>query len=326
VFDLFLRNKYSGIIVFVIVTMLTSCSENKQELLKVGSTVWPGYEPLYLGREKGFIKKENVHLVEFLSASQVIQAFRNKAIDLAALTLDEVLLLVNDGFNPAIILVMDFSDGADAIIAKKKYKTFNELKGKKIGYENSALGAYFLSRALDVHAMHADEVILVPMNVNETENSLRQGYVDAVVTFEPSRTRLIESGYSELFNSKKLKNEIVDVMIVRKEVLNQKRKEIQKLIGDWFITLEYFYENKPESMKIMNERLRLSDSGLLTAFNTIRIPLKGENIQMLGDRYNKGALTQVLEKLHKEMVDAKLLKSTIEVEGLSDSSIILGKQ
>lgn len=313
------------VILIVMFAMLASCAEREQELLKIGSTLWPGYEPLYLGREKGFIKKEEVHLVEFLSASQVIQAFKNKAIDLAALTIDEVLHLVNEGFDPVIILIVDFSDGADAIVSKKNYKTLNDLEGKKIGYESSALGAYFLSRALSMHNMESSDVILVPMNVNETERALKRGYVDAVVTFEPSRSRLIESGYLEIFNSKKLQGEIVDVMVVRRDVLRQKRQEIQQLINNWFVSLEYFYQNKNESMMIMNKRLRLSGSGLETAFNTIRLPLKGENMLMLGDGHNKGSLSLVIDKLHKEMVDTKLLKSTVSIDDLYDNSFVQGK-
>ena len=59
----------------------------------LGTNVWPGYEPLYLARSLGYWDDSSVKLVEYSSASQVIRAFRNDAIHIAALTLDEVLLL-----------------------------------------------------------------------------------------------------------------------------------------------------------------------------------------------------------------------------------------
>jgi len=116
------------LLMVVISIFLMSCSKNEKELLKVGTTLWPGYEPLYLGREKGFLSRENVHLVEYLSASQVIQAYRNNAIDVAALTMDEVLILASEGFEPVVILVLDSSYGGDAIISKSKYHSLSEEK------------------------------------------------------------------------------------------------------------------------------------------------------------------------------------------------------
>lgn len=52
-----------------------------------------------------------MRLVEFSSAFQAIQPFRDNLIDAAALTLDEVLLLLEAGERLKIILVMGFQGG-----------------------------------------------------------------------------------------------------------------------------------------------------------------------------------------------------------------------
>lgn len=58
--------------------------------LRIGTLVWPGYEPLYLARERGYLDPKSVRLVEYPSNSEVTRAFRNRAIEAAALTFDEV--------------------------------------------------------------------------------------------------------------------------------------------------------------------------------------------------------------------------------------------
>lgn len=50
--------KYLFIIIFIILTY--SCNQNN-EILKVGTNVWPGYEPIYIAREIGKLD-ENIKL------------------------------------------------------------------------------------------------------------------------------------------------------------------------------------------------------------------------------------------------------------------------
>lgn len=303
-------------------TLLMSCSNDKKDFFKIGTTLWPGYEPFYLGREKGIVNKEEFHLVEYLSASQVIQAFRNNAIDAAALTMDEVLILASEGFDPVVILVLDSSYGGDAIISKAKYQSFDDLKGKKVGYESSALGAYFLSRALNKNNLTKQNIILVPMNVNETERALKAGDVDAVVTFEPARTRLIESGYREIFSSRDIPDEILDVLIVRRSMLTEKSKSLTNLVDNWFASLDYFNKNRSESLGIMNQRLKLSKAGLLTAFDGIVFPDRNQNIKMLGKKEGEGGLLDVTNNLMDEMIINNLLDNKFEINDIYKSEML----
>ena len=53
--------------------VVTSCVDNTVPVLKLGTNVWPGYEPLYLARSKGFLDNEQVHLVEMSSASKLFK-------------------------------------------------------------------------------------------------------------------------------------------------------------------------------------------------------------------------------------------------------------
>lgn len=312
---------YSLIMCIIFVASLISCSK-ENELLKIGATVWPGYEPLYLARETGFIEKNQFHMVEYLSASQVMQSYRNDVIDIAALTMDEVLVLIGEGFDPVVILVLDSSFGADAIIAKPKYKNIVDLKNKRIGYEGTALGAYVLSRALHKNNLKADDVELVLMNVNETERELKRGGVEAVVTFEPSRSRLLESGYREIFNSKEIPNEIVDVLVVKREVANKNKKQLKNLVNGWFKSVEYMNYDKKKSMAIINRRLKLSEEGLAKAFDDIVFPNRNENLAMLGNDDAKGSLIGVTHKIIKNMRQLKLLDGGVVLDGVFDSKFI----
>jgi NitT/TauT family transport system substrate-binding protein len=127
---------------------LAACNDEQGPALKVGTNVWPGYEPAYLARDLGYIDQQDFILRQFPSSTESIRAFRNEVIDIVALTLDEALLLVENGHDIRVILVADISEGADVIIGRDGLQSMKDLRQKKIGVESSALGAFVLTRAL----------------------------------------------------------------------------------------------------------------------------------------------------------------------------------
>ncbi|HET7774857.1 MAG TPA: hypothetical protein VFK74_00655, partial [Azospira sp.] len=67
--------------------------------LRLATNEWPGYEPLHLARENGYWGNAPIRLYELPSTSEVLRAFRNGALDAAAVTGDEALTLLADNFD-----------------------------------------------------------------------------------------------------------------------------------------------------------------------------------------------------------------------------------
>lgn len=51
----------------------------------------------------------------------MLRAFRNYRVDVAAFTIEEFLQLLDEGNEPFIALVIDYSNGADSVIARPPY-------------------------------------------------------------------------------------------------------------------------------------------------------------------------------------------------------------
>jgi NitT/TauT family transport system substrate-binding protein len=129
--------------------------------LRIGTNVWIGSEPLYLARSLGRLDPSAVQLVEYPSASEVLRAFRNQAIDGMVISLDELFGLAADGLSPRIVLVVDVSNGADVVVGRNGMQSMQDLKGKSVAVESGALGAFVLSRALALSSMQATDVHVV---------------------------------------------------------------------------------------------------------------------------------------------------------------------
>lgn len=299
---------------FVLVLALGGCMQEIEPPLRIGTNVWIGSEPLYLARDLGYLDREAVQLVEYPSASEVLRAFRNQAIDGMIISLDELFVLAVDGLQPKIVLVADVSHGADVVVGRSDMRAMADLKGKRVAVESGALGAFVLSRALAVNGMQASDVQIVRLESNEHPAAFGQGQVDGAVTFDPFRSQLLKAGAHTLFDSSQIPGEIVDLVAVRASVLEKNPRAMQTLLAGWFKALDYLEREPNDAAARMAVRQQITGEQFLRALQGLRIPSREDNLKMLG-----GATPGLVvsgRKLMTLMVEAKLLRSTLEIEGL----------
>jgi len=305
---------------FLIITVLfislglSACVDNSNypSELRIGIHVWPGYEPLHLARSLGHLD-DQIKLIEYASASNVIRAIKNGSIDGATLTLDEALLVKQSGIDIVIILANDFSAGGDAILLNSNNKERKSLKGLKIGVEGSAVGAYVLSRALELNGLSVNDITPIQLKPNEQEKPLIGGLVDAVVTFEPYRSRLLELGAYEYFNSLKIPGEIVDVTIVTKSTYQEYPTLVENIVNSWYETIDYIEHQPDTALSRMGNRIHVSASEMKSGFSLIKLPNRIETRNMMNET---GKLREVAQNLMEFMIAQNLISTSVDVNDM----------
>ena len=291
---------------------IASCTREAEPPLRIGTNVWIGSEPLYLARELGQLDSKTVQLVEYPSASEVLRAFRNQAIDGMVISLDELFGLAVDGMQPRVVLVVDVSHGADAVVGRSGMKTMKDLQGKRVAVESGALGAFMLSRALALSGMQASDVKVVHMESNEQPSAFEKGQIDGAVTFDPYRAQLLRDGAAMLFDSTRIPGEIVDLVAVRASVLDKQPKAVQSLLAGWFKAIDYLGREPSDAARRMGIRQQTTGEQYLAALRGLHIPSREENLRMIG-----GANPELLpsgRRLMDLMLEAKLLPSGLKIE------------
>ena len=312
------RVKYL-LIILLGLTML-GCNQPEPQILRLGTNIWPGYEPLYLAREIESLPSNKVRLVEYSSASDVIRAFRNKALEMASLTLDEVLLLVQDDIPVKVILVHDISNGADTILARPDITSMKDIKGKRVAVESGALGAYVITRALEINKLSLKDIVIKHLNVSKHENAYKNNQVDVVVNFEPVRTRLINNGAKEIFTSKEIYGEIVDVLVVHEEVFKQNKSTLKEIINGWFIALDYFSQQPKLAANIMAKRMNVSPQEVISSFEGLELPNRKINHSLIGGK--KPKLKKTIQHLNRVLKDNKLLIKDVKDSDILNESLL----
>ena len=293
---------------------LAGCTRESEAALRIGTNVWIGSEPLYLARELGRLDPHAVQLVEYPSASEVLRAFRNEAIDGMVISLDELFGLAVDGLKPRAVLVVDVSNGADVVVGRSGMRTMRDLAGKSVAVESGALGAFVLSRALALAGMAPGDVKVVHLESNEQPGAFVSGQVDGAVTFDPYRTQLLKAGATTLFDSTRIPGEIVDLLCLRASVLEQRPAAVQPLLAGWFDALDYMQRDPKEAARRMGVRQQTSGEQFLAAQRGLRVPTRDENLKMLGGASPELAITG--RRLMALMLQAKLLRSELDIQGV----------
>ncbi|MFO0172455.1 MAG: ABC transporter substrate-binding protein, partial [Aphanizomenon sp.] len=210
----FLKYFTLTMIMVALVITLTKCTTHISPPLRIGANLWTGYETLYLARDLGYYDQKLIKLVDYPSGTEEVRAYRNHEIEGAGLSIDQALVLAATQENIKIITIMDISNGGDVILGKPEITDIKALKGKRVGVESTALGAFFIARALEKNQMSIKDIQLVSLELIEHEQAYKQGKVDAVVTFGPARIKLLASGAKLLFDSSQIPGEIVDVLAI----------------------------------------------------------------------------------------------------------------
>lgn len=304
--------------------VLTSCTPAPEAPLRIAIHAWPGYETLHLAQQQSYFNPSRIRLTEMANASQTSLALRNGTVEAGCLTLDEVLSLAQDGIDLRVVLVMDISDGADAVMARPDVAGLHALRGKRIALENGAVGAIMLDALLETANLKVSDIDLVPATVDEHEKIYQSGKVDAVVTFEPVRNALLKRGARVIFDSSEIPERIMDVLVVRNDRLAEHRQALKDIVAAHFHALEYREKQPQDAARILAPFLNVAEHEVIAQYDGLKVPTLEENHRFLSGA--QPTLNSRAAELAELMLHHKLLQRKTNTAQLSDPGFLPEKK
>ena len=292
--------------------LLGGCAERSPPL-QVGGNDWLGYQPFFLAAEFQLFG-EGVQLQHQPSSLHTLRAFREGALDVALMTLDEALLLAESGQPMCIPLVMSYSNGADSLLAHEPLDSLAALAGSRIGVEDTGVGAHMLARVLEQGGLTLGDIQLVPLTLDETESAFLKRRVDAVITFEPLRSRLLAQGGHELYNSAAIPGEISDLLVVNPEILQREPLRFARLLDGWFAALALLEAGEPEAMAWLQRRTELDEPSLQQSLRLIQFHSLGMNLALQSN--SQHPFRQTMRQLNEVMLERQVIGSRQPVNRL----------
>ena len=296
---------------------ISGCSAPERKLV-VTAGAWPGYEPLFLARQLGWLDPNRVRLGELPSNASSMYALATGVADAAALTLDEVLLLRSQGVSLTVVLVFNISAGADMLLARPEIRSLPELQGKRIAIEQGTYASLMLDQALEAAGLRRDDITQVHLAVGDQASAWKKGQIDAAVTYTPFSSELESAGAHRLFDSSQIPDTIVDVLAVRTESLGAGSSEaLRHLLETHFRTLAYLTGSPDEAAKLITLRRGSGTVTVASAYPGLILPDLEKNRLLLAGR--TPVLAEKALLISDAMRRAGLLAGDDDLKGLVNS-------
>lgn len=242
---------------------LTSLSSQAAEPLLIGYSDWPGWVAWEVAIEKNWFEEEGVNVqFEWFDYVASMDAFAAGKLDAVGMTNGDALVLGSSGAQNVMIMVTDYSNGNDMIVARAGINSVKELKGKKIGIEVGYVSHLMLLNALEKVGLLESDVELINVPTNETPQVLASGDVDAIVAWQPSSGQALKAlpGSTAIATSKDAPGLIYDMYVVSPSSYANRKADWEKVVKVWYRVVDFVNDPKtqPEALSIMSARVGLS--------------------------------------------------------------------
>ena len=233
------------------------------EPLRIGYSDWPGWVAWEVAIEKQWFKEEGVDVqFEWFDYVASMDAFAAGKLDAVGMTNGDALVTGATGAKSVMILMNDYSNGNDMVVAKPGITSIKALKGKKIGVEVGFVSHLMLLNALKDNGMTEADVELINVPTNETPQVLASGDVDAIVAWQPSSGQALKlvPGSTAIYTSANAPGLIYDMYCVTPQSYAARKDDWAKVMKVWYRVVDYIKDpaTQPDALRIMASRVGLS--------------------------------------------------------------------
>jgi NitT/TauT family transport system substrate-binding protein len=242
---------------FITILLFAACASAQKPTFTVGWSVYAGWTPYHYMNKSGILRKWAdkygiAIAVKRFDYAPSLDAFVAKNIDACTMTNMEALdMPAASGVPTTAILIGDYSNGNDALLVRGGLQ-LKDLSGKKMLLVQKTVSEYLFDRAMTLAGLR-DQIKRVRA-VNTSDSDIATAFIgdtgaSAVVTWKPMVSQLAkQKGVTSLFDSSKIPGEILDLTVVRTEVLNRPdgagKKFASALTGAWYELLAKMSDDK----------------------------------------------------------------------------------
>ena len=274
-------------LLFVVLSFSSCVEDNKK--IKITTSTWIGYAPLFYAKEKNWLEPLNIKLLNVVSLSENMYLYKAGNADAFVGTQYEYNFLLQEDKTLIPIMIFDKSNGGDMILSNL---TLDELSKT-----NKDIDAY----------LEIDSVNSILLNDFIRSNNLQDKKINYINEYQSniSRLKANEINNPTIIVTYTPYNNILEKNSFR-ELSSTKKSDDLLIIDGMYVKKDFYYENKETFVKLK----KLVDDSIINLqnnpkefYNTVKPYLTNisyeEFLSSLNDIIwlNKDIPTNILEKL-----------------------------
>jgi NitT/TauT family transport system substrate-binding protein len=225
--------------------------------INLGTEPWIGYGPWWIAQKEGFFAREGltVKIVNFEQDADRNAALASGKTQFSNIDTGRTIQMVeNNKLHIRLLLLLDDSEGADAMLAINSIRTLGALRGQRIAYEQGTTSDLLLHYALYKAGIPFGAVHPVFLPAADAGTALIAGRVNVAVTYEPYISNATHGHGGKvhvLYSSAQVPGLIGDYLVGNQAYVQAHPAVVRALLRCWNDAMTYWAAHPAAGTAIM---------------------------------------------------------------------------
>jgi NitT/TauT family transport system substrate-binding protein len=253
--------------------------------LRIGYNKWVGYGALFIAAEKGFFKQEGVEveIAVYDTYSEGYAELVEKKLAATCGTLADATVQGSTYTPRQTIWLFDLSLGGDVVVGRGDLSGPEDLRGKKIGAGAGTFSQVFVAAGLEKFGLSTDDVTLIDVKEDAVPQEMESGLIDAGHTWEPYLSEALDNGGKILFTSADTPGVVVDVLIFRQDVIEERPQDVQALVRGLAKAEEFWRANPAEGNAIVARATEIPEDEIVAILTGVKVASLADNVTAMNE-------------------------------------------
>lgn len=208
------------------------CSPVEEKPLVISVDTWIGASPLYYAHAMGWLKEDNIQILQADSIDENLNLYETNASDVVTGTQHEYFRLKAYHKDLIPIIIYDRSYGGDVVLSNRTIKQLTQPDAKMNVYvEFDTVGEDMFHYFVAEHNLSSEQLHIYNRNQEEIKRAKKHhGHESLImVTYNPHDLVLKKQGFKEIASSKSDRYVVVDAFMTSAQTYDQHKEQLQKL-------------------------------------------------------------------------------------------------
>jgi len=321
---------FSGLVLIAIIA-LAGCTQSSSEpapkvRIRLGTYEWPGSYWIDIAWKKGWfaeaglnVERVDTDLRYFESLDDVVAG----RLDGTGFSQFDLVRHAAAGHDLVGVAAIDYSEGAEALIARPGFHSLSDLRGKRLALHRGTYLEYLLSLLAERDGVDLKDLILVDRSGDTALAELVAGRVDAVFVWEPYATQAQNAVDGvRIFSTAEIPSLTYSVFALRKPFVDAHPEEVQALLEVWQRSVEFIREHPREACDIVAQSFKEPVDSVRNLMLTDRILDAADNGRAFSYAAGFESLHGSWRRMNDFMIERGLVTRRVESPRYLDSRFI----
>lgn len=209
--------------------MISGCSTSVSKPLRVSVNLWIGYSPLFYVEQKGWLKDNNIKLINVVSLSENKHMYLSGFSDAFSGTQYEFEEAKKQFPSLEPLILMDQSYGGDVVMANRDIVTLRQLPSIDVYMEIDSVNKTVLDDFITYHDINRSRLHLINKDPYTTSNLPMMDTPTLIVIYDPYDINLKNKGYKVVDSTKNPQIFVMDALYADEHTLKEFKDEFHIL-------------------------------------------------------------------------------------------------